>query len=167
MAKMKKAYRMLKRNGVFYLHDNRSGTRASLRTTDADEAREILNAKNKAANGESLNIALGTAFLTAADPELATRTWRKVFEHMTKRNISENTRQRWLRAMRSKPFTRLLDVVIVQTQPAHFDAVLDQGGNLAVSACDSAKALAADQTDSETRYHGCGTRQNHRGRAER
>ena len=109
--KVKKAYRMFKRNGVFYLHDNRTGSRTSLHTKGKEEAEKLLNAKNEALNEPLLNLARGKAYLTAIDPEVTTRTWRHVFNLLAQRCKRQTTHERWLRAMRSKPFARLLDTV--------------------------------------------------------
>lgn len=128
---VKKAYRMFKRqNGMFYAHHNATGTRTSLETRNAEEAKELLHAKNKAASGPILNLALGKAYLTAIDPQFATRTWKSAFEYFTDKG-KEASRERWQRVMRSKPFAALLSKVIVETQFADFDAVLRAGGNFA------------------------------------
>ncbi len=68
------ADRLCKRDGgVFYIHPNATGRQTSLSTKDPKEAKELITAKNHAANKPLLNLALGKAYLRAVDPQCSTR----------------------------------------------------------------------------------------------
>lgn len=55
------------RGGIFYCVDKTTGKRTSLKTTDADEARQIVAAKNQAERQPGLNLHLAKAYLAGTD----------------------------------------------------------------------------------------------------
>ena len=74
---MKNRFRLY-RNGVFYAQDSCAGKQESLRTVKRSEAEQLLHARNTAVQQPLLNLELAKAYLTAADPKMAERTWRDV-----------------------------------------------------------------------------------------
>src|SRR5690349_13652231 len=74
---MKKAYRMFKRNNVYYVQNNRTKEQKSLGTKDKCEAERLLFAHNDDRNTCDLNLGLGLVYIERADPKRATRTWQE------------------------------------------------------------------------------------------
>jgi integrase len=112
-------YRLIRRRGVFYSIDRRTFKKESLRTADRGEAEQLLAAKNQAAVQPSLNRSMAKVYLSAASPELATRTWADVMEHYVKAGVP-STRDRKERAFRSRPFAALRNLKLIDTEPIHF-----------------------------------------------
>ena len=78
---MKALYRLFKRsNGVYYVENNQTGKQSSLKTRDRSEAEQLLNARNQDSSQTQLNREIGLTFIKSSDPELANRTWQKVFD---------------------------------------------------------------------------------------
>lgn len=70
---MKRRYRLYRRARGFYCLDAETGKRESLRTTDADEAKCLVEARNEAVRNPYLNLQMARAYLSAADPVLDAR----------------------------------------------------------------------------------------------
>jgi len=64
----------LREKKVYYVQNNSTGGRESLRTKDEQEAKRLLDVRNSAGKATALNLELGKAYLRAADPKLASRT---------------------------------------------------------------------------------------------
>ena len=78
---MKALYRLFKRsNGIYYVENNQTGKQSSLKTRDRREAEQLLNAHNQDSSQTQLNREIGLTFIKSSDPELANRTWQKVFD---------------------------------------------------------------------------------------
>src|SRR5512137_2688387 len=78
--KMKTRYRLVyrgTRGGMFYCVDKLTGKRTSLKTTDKDEAQQIVDAKNNSLRQPVLNLQIAKAYLAGSDNGVATRTWRQ------------------------------------------------------------------------------------------
>ncbi len=84
---MKTACRMYrrKRTGVYYLQSNRTREQQSLGTSDKGQAQKILNVKNQEQQAPALNLQLGKAYITHADPKMGTRTWQEAINEMSLR----------------------------------------------------------------------------------
>ena len=68
MSDMKARFRLTSRGsrgGTFYCVDNTTGKRFSLKTTNQDEARQIVEAKNQAERQPVLNLQIARAYLAA------------------------------------------------------------------------------------------------------
>ena len=124
---MKSHYRLFRRgNGIYFCEDRQTGVQQSLRTKDKSEAVRLLNAKNEAQTDPGLALGIAKAYLNAADPSIAQRTWRYAFEELVKTKHGENA-QRWNRAIRDKALAKILDLPLVQTRADHFLKVLNAG----------------------------------------
>src|SRR4051812_3357261 len=123
---MNQRFTMFRRGGVFYSQDSVTGKQLSLKTRDEAEAKTLIHSKNEAARQPALNLQIARAYLTAADPAVATRTWQLPMDEMTKTK-SGPTRVRYERAMLDKAFDVIRNLPIVQTQSAHFLRVLELG----------------------------------------
>jgi hypothetical protein len=84
---MKTAYRMYrrKRTGVYYCENNQTREQQSLGTPDKAQAKRLLDAMNQGQQSSALNLQLGKAFITHADPKMATRTWQEAIDEMSLR----------------------------------------------------------------------------------
>lgn len=123
---MKPRFILYRRGGYFYSQDTSTGQQTSLRTKDADEARLLLHAKNEAYRQPILNLQLARTYLTATDPEMATRTWQVVMDEMG-RHKQGPTKARHDSGMRDAAFDRIRRMPVIETQAKHFIAVLSAG----------------------------------------
>src|SRR4029077_172574 len=124
---MKNRYRLYRRNrGVFYLLDSFTGKRESLHTKTPDEARQIAHAKNEALRQPVINLQIARAYLLVGDPEVTKRTWQHVMDVMATCKHGE-TKERWLRAMREKPFDRIRSLTLLETRAENLVLVLSNG----------------------------------------
>src|SRR5215831_1240523 len=78
--KLRKKYRMYRRNGVYYIQNNDTGKQESLATKDRATAEQKFNAKNDAVRQPMLNLEIARTYLRASDPEICTRTWQYVMD---------------------------------------------------------------------------------------
>ena len=102
------------RGGMFYCVDKTTGKRASLQTTNPDEARQIVEAKNQAERQPVLNLQIAKAYLAGTDNGIATRTWQQALESLTSTKQGAN-QHRWRTVARDKAFAPLLARVIIET----------------------------------------------------
>src|SRR5580765_4907201 len=125
---MKQRYHHFRReNGVFYSFDVETGKRESLKTTDLEEARRLLHAKNEACRQPAMNLQIARVYLAHGDPAFSTRTWQRVIDEMTRQKSGE-TQKRWARAMREAPFDFIRSKVLIETKTQDFLDVLAAGG---------------------------------------
>ncbi len=126
---MQPKFRIFRRNqGVFYWQENGTSNRGSLRTKDRKAAEELLRAMNESHKQPSLNLALGRAYLSAHDPQMAERTWQRVMDEMASHGI-EATRKRCRVAMRSVSFDPIRNKPLVQTTSDDLLAILRAAKN--------------------------------------
>ncbi|MBA3543764.1 MAG: tyrosine-type recombinase/integrase [Chthoniobacterales bacterium] len=100
---MKNRYRMFRRRGgVYYLQDSATGKQESLRTMKRAEAESLLGARNTALQQPLINLEIAKAYLMAADPRMAERTWEDVMgEYATHGRPSSQERSRRMALSRS------------------------------------------------------------------
>jgi integrase len=123
---MKLRYRLIRRQGIFYSHDNLTGQRESLRTKNVSAARQLLNAENAAHEQPELNLELARTYLAASDPAMLTRTWRAVLDDIITTKDGA-TRARWMVASKDAAFALILERPVFDTRAEHFLRVLEQG----------------------------------------
>lgn len=117
MNDMSTRYRLTRRGirgGTFYCVDKTTGKRTSLQTTDQDEARQIVEARNQAERQPGLNLHIAKAYLAGTDNGMATRTWQQALEALIQTKLGTN-QQRWRIAARDKALAPLLPRVIIDT----------------------------------------------------
>lgn len=127
---MNKRYRLFQkssRGGTFYAVDKITRKRESLKTKDRDAAEQVIEARNAAERQPAINVQIARAYLAACDVEVTKRTWGQVMGAMAKHKTG-NTLDRWNRAMATEEFNLLRELVLLETRPAHFLAVLEKGG---------------------------------------
>jgi len=79
---MKTKFWLCKRKGIFFSFDSTTGKRESLHTSEREEAKQIIRAKNDAATQPAINISIAKAYLVGIDPKLAERTWAFVIQEL-------------------------------------------------------------------------------------
>ena len=94
------------RGGMFYLVDKTTGKRISLPTCDADEARQILEARNQAERQPVLNLQIAKAYLAGTDNGIASRTWQDALAALTGTKHGSN-QARWLTVAKDKALAPL------------------------------------------------------------
>jgi integrase len=126
---MKARYRLIRRGirgGLYYCVDNRTGKRTSLGTTDADEAQQILDARNNSERQPVLNLQIAKAYLAGTDNGIATRTWQSAIDSLINTKQGAN-QHRWKTAAKDKAFAMLLPQVIIETKAELLLKVLQVG----------------------------------------
>jgi integrase len=126
---MKPRYRLIRRgirSGAFYCVDAHTGKRTSLGKVSADEAQQIVAAKNQAERQPMLNREIAKAYLHGTDSGLKMRTWQDAIQNLTAMKKEAN-KERWERAAKDKAFTSLLPQVIIETKAEALLKALQQG----------------------------------------
>jgi integrase len=126
---VKNRYRSVKvgsRGGTFYCEDTKTSERKSLRTKDEAEAERLVHAKNEAERQPQINRRMGMVYLSATDPDVATRTWQFVMDDIVK-DKKGSTLHRYQTALKDPAFKIIKGKVLVETQAADFMEVLRVG----------------------------------------
>ena len=112
---MKQRFILFRRADVFYCEDTTTRKQTSLHTKDRDDALRVLHARNEAERQPAINLQIARAYLTASDPQVATRNWQFVMDEAAK--LKEGpTRERWARAMRDGAFDSLRKLAMLEIQ---------------------------------------------------
>lgn len=123
---MKLRFTLFRRGPMFYCQDTTNGQQFSLRTQDEGEALTLLHVRNEAARQPMLNLQIARTYLTAADPEMAKRTWQAVMDEMGRMKKGP-TLYRHTNAMNDEAFDRIRKVRVLETQAVHLMRVLEAG----------------------------------------
>src|ERR1700735_5581419 len=114
------------RGGMYYCVDKNTGQRTSLQTTNEDEARQIVEAKNQSERQPVLNLQIAKAYLAGTDSGLTTRTWQQAMETLMEGKQGAN-RERWSRVATDRALAPLLPRTIVDTPGELMLKVLQSG----------------------------------------
>ncbi|HUA39104.1 MAG TPA: tyrosine-type recombinase/integrase [Candidatus Sulfopaludibacter sp.] len=126
---MKTRYRLICRGirgGAYYCVDTTTGKRTSLGTTNADDAKQIIEAKNNSERQPVLNLQIAKAYLAGSDNGITTRTWQQAIESLINTKQEAN-QHRWRTAARDRAFVPLLPRVIIETPSELLLKVLESG----------------------------------------
>ena len=126
---MKQRYRLIRRGergAKFYCVDTLTGKRASLATTNKDEATQIALAKNQALRQPALNLQIAKAYLAGSDSGVATRTWQQAMEALVAAKQGAN-QLRWQGAIKDRAFGPIRGLIIVETRAEQLLAALTAG----------------------------------------
>lgn len=129
MTNMNTRYRLIfrsSRGGTYYCVDKTNGKRTSLNTTNEDEARQIIEAKNQAQRQPTLNLHIAKAYIAGTDSGIGTRTWQQAIEALTNTKQGAN-KERWLRVMKDRAMAPLFPKVIIETPADIILRVLQSG----------------------------------------
>ncbi|NJK90556.1 MAG: hypothetical protein HC904_01230 [Blastochloris sp.] len=125
---MQERYWLYRRdNGVYYLQDRKNGKQQSLKTKDRAEAKRLAAGRNQAEQMPALNLAMARTYLLAKSPQMVTRTWGDVMKDKEAQYAhagANSTLKRWQKVCRSKPWSVLHALPLVETEPDHFLSVL-------------------------------------------
>jgi integrase len=125
---MKNRYHVFRRPwGVYYCEDLVTRKQETLRTRDQDEAFRLVAAKNENEEAPAFSLHLARVYWKAGDPAGASRTWQHVMDEIPKLKQDE-TRHRWLTAIKDKALDSIRELVVLQTRADHFLNVLEYGG---------------------------------------
>jgi hypothetical protein len=94
--------------------DTTTGKRTSLRTASADDARQIVEARNNSERQPVLNLQIAKAYLAGTDNGIATRTWQQAIESLASSKQGAN-QHRWHTAAKDKAFAPLMPRIIIET----------------------------------------------------
>lgn len=112
---MKQRYKLFRRgNGVFYSLDTERNKQTSLATKDFQDAQRLVHAKNEACRQPAINLQIARAYLTASDPQIATRKWQFVIDETAKLKQGP-TRERWERAKKDRSFDTIRELPVLET----------------------------------------------------
>lgn len=123
---MKAAFRLVRRGAQFYAHSRITNQRESLHTSDREQAKRLLDARNDAQRVPTMNLALGRVFLAARDAELPTRTWETVMQAIVHHGRN-STRSRYVCAMKDPVLMRLKQRRLIETTSNDLLAVIAVG----------------------------------------
>ena len=124
---MNNRYRVFRRGwGTYYCEDLVTKQQTSLKTRNKDEAFRLVAAKNETEVAPAFSLQLARVYWKAGDPAAAKRTWQHVMDEIPKLK-KEETKIRWLRAIKDKALDSIRDRVVLETQPEHFLKVLENG----------------------------------------
>ncbi len=126
LSRMKAIYRLFKRGSYYYSEHTTTGKQQSLKTSDRFEAERLISAKNEAANGSVLTLAIGKTYLAAVDPEALSRTWSAVMDILCRRG-GTSTRERARRAVEGESLKVLRNKNILETTATDFLTILADG----------------------------------------
>ena len=129
MTNMNTRYRLIFRGirgGMYYAVDKTTGKRTSLNTTNEDEARQLIEAKNQSERQPTLNLHIAKAYLAGTDNGVNTRTWQQAIEALMNTKQGAN-KARWLNVTRDRALAPLFPKVIIETQGEMLLRVLQSG----------------------------------------
>jgi integrase len=129
MKNMKPTYRLYQRKstGVYYLQNNSTREQRSLHTKDEATALKLLSAENQPREQASLNMEIGVAYISHADPQMATRTWQTAMDEFCSRG-QVGTQARCARELKSPAYDIIRNKPIIKTTAEDLKAVLKRGG---------------------------------------
>ena len=87
----------------YFIEDTETGEQRSLGTADEATAQRLLDAENQSRQNPSLNLQLGKAYMTNADPKMATRKWQEAMDELCSHGV-EVSQKRCARALQSSAF---------------------------------------------------------------
>jgi hypothetical protein len=124
---MKNRYRVFRRGwGTYYCEDLVTKTQTTLKTRNKDEAFRLVAARNETEDAPAFSLHLARVYWKAGDPAAAKRTWQQVMDEIPKLKRQE-TKTRWLTAIKDRAMDSIRDLVILETQAEHFLKVLENG----------------------------------------
>jgi hypothetical protein len=124
---MTNRYRIFRRGGsTYYIHDSKTGKQKSLSTKSRKEALRVLHAHEESRQEPNIARQIARAYLHAADPGYAMRTWKTVAEQITSTREG-STLKRWLTALKDPMLCDLWPLIVVETTPEAFLAALHGG----------------------------------------
>jgi integrase len=115
---------------VWMIQDNQTGKRESLRTTNKDEALQMLLLRNHPHRDAGFHAQMARTHILVSNPQNADRTWQSVMADIEndKKDMADSTKVRCNRAHASKPFDHIRNLFVASTSADDFKRVLKAGG---------------------------------------
>jgi integrase len=123
---MSNRYRLFRRDGVYYIHDAKTGKQQSLRTREKKEALRVLNAHGEAQVQPSINLLIARAYLHANDPAYVTRSWSDVINEIISLKKGE-TQYRWKTVAKDPALAAIKPCIVTNTTAQLFLNALKEG----------------------------------------
>src|SRR5277367_6159789 len=126
---MNTRYRLIcrgSRGGMYYAVDKTTGKPSGLQTTNEDEARQIIEAKNQAERQPVLNLQIAKAYIAGTDSGINSRTWQQAIDAVINTKQGKN-KERWQRVVKDKALAPLLPRVVIETPGEFLLRVLQSG----------------------------------------
>jgi len=102
------------RGGMYYCVDKTTRKCTSLNTSNEDEARQFLEAKNIAERQPTLNLHIAKAYLAGTDNGINTGTWQQAIEALM--NTKRGANKAWrLNVTKDRALAPLSSKVIIET----------------------------------------------------
>jgi hypothetical protein len=121
-------YRLFqRRNGIYFLQDNKTNRQESLHTRDRTDAERQAFHRNESAKIAAGHRQIAVGYLQAADPEIETRNWSYVMACYCALPGKPSTQKRKADAMKDEAFNPLRSLPLIETTPQLFLAVLRAG----------------------------------------
>lgn len=131
--------------GRYYLHNEVTGKQESLGTSDRNTALRLLHSKNESHQLPAINLQIARAYLMAADPLVAKRSWRHVMEEIVKFKTG-STLQRWQTAIKDKAFDLIRPQPLLESRRQRLRSLRDMNRNLERFGTASVEQEAEQQT---------------------
>lgn len=118
-----KTFTLFKRGNRFYAQHRVTGEQKSLKTSNRENAEELLFALNKSQESASQAREMAMVYFRRSDPEATTRTWEVLFEAYVQ-SRKQSCWERVRRAVNEKNLCQVQNLKLVDTLPNEFIAVL-------------------------------------------
>jgi len=123
-----KRYRIFKRkNGIYFLEDNKTKKQESLRTKDPEQAERVAFHRNESDKIAAGHRQIGIGYLQAGDPGIRTRTWSDVADSFCALPVAESTLRRKLNAMKDPAIRGLFPLLLIETMPEQLVVAINKG----------------------------------------
>lgn len=109
---------------IWWIQDNQTNKRESLRTTQKSEAKRLLDLRNDPHRFKGYHLQIARTHLLISSPENATRTWQDVMDSIIRKK-TDSTKIRWERAAKCKSFDAIRNLVVADTRAEDFERILD------------------------------------------
>ena len=123
---MKPKFRLFRRGETFWCKDTEIVRHQSLGTKNKADAARLLHGRNEAHAVPFVNLQMARAYMMAADPKAASRTWRDVLTEILKLKQGE-THRRWVIASKDKAYANIIDRPLIETRAEHLLRTMELG----------------------------------------
>jgi hypothetical protein len=123
---MKQKFRLFRRGKTFWCEDTENGHQQTLGTKSKANAVRLLHGRNEAHAVPFVNLQTARAYMMAADPKAASRTWRNVLTEILKLKQGD-TQRRWRIAAKDKALPEFLKRPLIETRAEHLLRAMEIG----------------------------------------
>jgi len=126
---MKDTYTLFwrKNRQSYYIQNRHNRSQRCLHTKDWAEAKKLQDAENQSHQSPALNLQLGKAYISHADPKMATRTWQEAIDEMSAHG-KPVSQARYAREFKASAYDSIRKKPIIETTCEDLKTVLRRGG---------------------------------------